>query len=92
MTSTELVEWLEGMLEASLPAPKEERAWFLRQKPLLDRLDDTPGLTDDAFHFIHHYVSDVDVRREDPDYKRDQDEALREFLAAYRTSVGSADA
>ena len=44
------------------------------------------------FHLIHHYVSDIDIRREDRDYRDEQDAALRKSLVAYRARISTQDA
>jgi hypothetical protein len=41
---------------------------------------------------IHHYVSDIDIRREDRDYRDEQDAALRKSLVAYRARISTQDA
>lgn len=92
MTSAEFAEWVEGLLEAPLPEPAEGDAWFARHKPFLDRLDELPGLDADFFHFIHHYVSDADIRREDREYRDAQDAALHRYLVAYQARSGTQDA
>jgi hypothetical protein len=89
MTSTEFVVWLERLLATPLPSQAEVEGWYARQTPFLDRLDDVPDLDPDFFHFVHHYLSDVDVRCGDRDYRNEQDAALRRYLAAYRARIGT---
>jgi hypothetical protein len=88
MKPDEFISWLEGLLTAPLPGPDAEEAWFLRSKPFLDAMEavEVP-INEDFFHFVHHYVSDADIRRKDGEYRRVQNEALRKYLAAYKGQV-----
>jgi hypothetical protein len=66
MTSHEFTAWLETLMREPPPGPAEEEAWFLRQKPYLDAMNNADmRIEADFLHFIHHYVADADIRRRD---------------------------
>lgn len=86
MTSYELISWLRGLLEAPLPGPDEEESWFLKAKPFLEQLNDL-DISPKFFEFIHHYVSDADIRRKDSTYRTNQDSELKTYLAEYESKT-----
>ena len=84
MTSREFTAWLEALMREPPPGPAEAEAWFLRQKPYLDAMNNADIRVEaDFFHFVHHYVADADIRRRDASYRKAQDAALRQYLDSY---------
>ena len=56
-----------------------------RRQSVLKLIDDAGlNVSADFFEFIHHYVSDADIRWKDPVYRKTQDEVMRRFLDDYR--------
>jgi|JI6StandDraft_1071083.scaffolds.fasta_scaffold119303_2 hypothetical protein len=38
----------------------------------------------EAPHHLYHYFSDADIRVKEPEYRQDQEDAVREFIAELR--------
>jgi hypothetical protein len=92
MTSRDFTEWLHALIRGPLPEPADKEAWFLRQKPYLDAMNNADLRIDAGlFHFVHHYVADADIRRRDPSYRKAQDAAMRRYLESYVLNDRGAD-
>lgn len=91
MTSAELIAWLGGLLNSSPPAQGGDEEWFLGNKRFLDRLHSGLKLDPTFFHFIHHYISDADIRRREPHYRASQDDRLREYIVAFQREQSGGD-
>jgi hypothetical protein len=89
MNGIEFVQLCRRLLQAPLPEPGTGEAWFLAaQRSVLNRIGFVePPISDDFFHFIHHYVSDADIRRKDPEYRDSQDAAFLKRIDDYESRL-----
>lgn len=75
---------LESLLNESM-SPKEFRKKYIDGPNPIDIEVVTNGEIPDLTHILGHYVTDEDVRKKDPQYKKMQNDALAEIIKILKT-------